>query len=165
MKKATADDLTQRNAGMSRRQILQTLFGATGLNRVPFQGMAAPRPRRPPFKQPPVLLGETDGVLRWSQGVEGQVTSPWIGSLHFNGAAILIYSVGDYGVMMASDLNSGGGVINYASVKLAEGVTFLNKPVAVPAFNSAIALTSDYHYGVTYRRHPASGCISKRREC
>jgi hypothetical protein len=148
------NDSLIRNAGLSRRQILKTLSGGLGLGAgitmLPSVAVGAKRAPRPPLKQPPTLLAQQDGALRWSSGMVGAALPPFNGGVHFNGMVVFTDTNNGAGTMFGNDINA-TGALNHGEVDLGSGIRFIGKPVVLPALNTAVALTSGGDYGVVYR--------------
>ena len=76
-------DLGRLNINLSRREALGALAGAAGLGAFASLGRAQSRPPRPPVNSPPPKLGQTQGIVRWSQFV-GPQFGPSYG-IHYSG--------------------------------------------------------------------------------
>jgi len=132
-------DLARLNINLSRRDALGVLTGIAGLGAFASQGLAQSRPRRPPVKSPPPKLGQTQGVVRWSQFV-GPQFGPSYG-IHYSGLIGMTQNSSDpksFNVLDTYINQSGAQTVLSSEQNFGQPVGLLGNMIAVPCADGTI---------------------------
>lgn len=82
------NDLARPNFNLTRRQALGAMAGVAGLgSMLASLGFAQSRPPRPPVQLPPAKVGQTQGIIRWSQFAGPQFGQSY--GLHYAGLIVM----------------------------------------------------------------------------